>query len=116
MKKSQSNRIRFNSVGVQTILRFLVSIKSFRHNKKLTFDLFAEQKTKFQKIFRGMRDFLELQCLVDDLVDFLELSMFIDAYLPEVYYLMKWIVDFVMNKTFCYIPFISVFFLKSCVS
>ena len=82
MKKSQSNRIRFNSVGVQTILRFLVSIKSFRHNKKLTFDLFAEQKTKFQKIFRGMRDFLELQCLVDDLVDFLELSIFINVSLP----------------------------------
>ena len=27
-----------------------------------------------------MWNFLELQCLVDDLVDFLELLMFIDAY------------------------------------
>ena len=29
-----------------------------------------------------MRTFLELQCLVDDLVNFLELSMFINASLP----------------------------------
>ena len=28
-----------------------------------------------------MQNFLELQCLVDDLVDFLELLMFINAYL-----------------------------------
>ena len=29
-----------------------------------------------------MQHFLELQCLVDDLVDFLELSMFTNASLP----------------------------------
>ena len=29
-----------------------------------------------------MQNFLELQCLVDDLLDFLELSMFINASLP----------------------------------
>ena len=29
-----------------------------------------------------MQTFWELQCLVDDLVDFLELSMFINASLP----------------------------------
>ena len=29
-----------------------------------------------------MRNFVELQCLVDDLVDFLELLMFIKASLP----------------------------------
>ena len=29
-----------------------------------------------------MQNFLELQCLVDDLVDFLELPMFINASLP----------------------------------
>ena len=29
-----------------------------------------------------MLNFLELQCLVDDLVDFLELSMLINASLP----------------------------------
>ena len=29
-----------------------------------------------------MQNFSELQCLVDDLVDFLELSMFINASLP----------------------------------
>ena len=29
-----------------------------------------------------MQNFLELQCLVDDLLEFLELSMFINASLP----------------------------------
>ena len=49
--------------------------------------------------------FLELQCSVDDLVDFLELSMFINTSLPLRYYLMKWIVDSDMKKLylFCYI-------------
>ena len=36
-----------------------------------------------------MRNFLELQCLLSDLVDFLELLMFINVSLPEIYYLMK---------------------------
>ena len=31
-----------------------------------------------------MRTYLELQCSVDDLVDFLELLMFINASLPKV--------------------------------
>ena len=38
-----------------------------------------------------MHNFLELQRLVDDLVDFLGLSIFINTSLPEIYYLMKWI-------------------------
>ena len=41
-----------------------------------------KQKRPFRKIFRSMRNFLEFQCLVDDLVDFLELSMFITASFP----------------------------------
>ena len=44
--------------------------------------------------------FLELQCSVDDLVDFLELSMFINTSLPLRYYLMKWIVDSDMKKIY----------------
>ena len=36
-----------------------------------------------------MQTFFELQFLVDDLVDILELSMFIKASLPLRYYLMK---------------------------
>ena len=31
-----------------------------------------------------MRNFLELQCLVDDLVDFSELLMFINAYIQYI--------------------------------
>ena len=42
--------------------------------------------------------FFELQRLVDNLVDFLELSMFINAFLPWIYYLMKWIGDSDMKK------------------
>ena len=29
-----------------------------------------------------MQNFLELQCLIDDLVDFIELSVFVNASLP----------------------------------
>ena len=36
-----------------------------------------------------MQNFLELQHLVDDLVDYLGLSMFINASLPEIYYLKR---------------------------
>ena len=62
--------------------RFLVSIENFGYNKKLTWDKFVEQKRTFWKIFRGMLGLLELQCSVDDLVDFLELSMFVNTSLP----------------------------------
>ena len=36
-----------------------------------------------------MQNFLELQRLVDDLVDYLGLSTFINASLPEIYYLKR---------------------------
>ena len=45
-----------------------------------------------------MQNLLELQCLVDDLVDFLELSMFINASLSYIYYLMNGIGDSDMKK------------------
>ena len=35
-----------------------------------------EKKRIFSKTFRSTQNFSELQCLVDNLVDFLELSMF----------------------------------------
>ena len=41
-----------------------------------------KQKGTFRKIFQSIRNFLELQCLVDDLVELLELSIFINASLP----------------------------------
>ena len=34
------------------------------------------------KVFRGMQKVLKWQCLFDDLVDILELSMFVNASLP----------------------------------
>ena len=43
-------------------------------------------------------NFLELKSSVDDLVDFLELSMFINASLPSKFYLMKWIGDSDMKE------------------
>ena len=38
------------------------------------------QKGTFCKIFRSKQNFLELQCLIDDLVNILELSMFINTF------------------------------------
>ena len=67
-------------IGAWAVLRLLVSIKNFQQYKKLPWDKFVRKKRTFHKIFRSMWNFLELQCLVDDLDDFLELLMFIDAY------------------------------------
>ena len=41
-----------------------------------------KKKVTFSKIFPSMQNFLRVQYLIDDLVDFLELSMFINASLP----------------------------------
>ena len=47
-------------------------------------DKFVNKKVHFVKHFVSIPDFLELQCLVDDLVYFLELSIFINASLPWI--------------------------------
>ena len=39
------------------------------------------KKRTFRKIFCRMRNFLELQCLINNLADFLELLKFINAYI-----------------------------------
>ena len=65
-----------------------------------------KKRRTFRQTFCSVQTFLELQCLVDDLVEFLELSMFINASLPQVYYLIKWIGDSNMKqKTFGLIPY-----------
>ena len=61
-----------NSVGVQSVLKFFFSIKN-------ALDKYIKKKITFCKIFRSLRRFLELRCLVADSVDFLKLSMFINA-------------------------------------
>ena len=43
---------------------------------------FEKKKRTFRKTFQSMYIFLELQFLVEDLVDFLELSMFTNVSLP----------------------------------
>ena len=73
VKKIQCNRFCFILVQVRVILRFLVCIKNFRQYKKMPWDKFVKKKRTFSKTFRSMRIFLELHCLFDDLVGFLEL-------------------------------------------
>ena len=70
-----------DSVGVWAALRVLVG-KNFRQNKKSAWDKFVKKKRTLHKTFCSMQNFLELQCLIDDLVDFLELSVFVNASLP----------------------------------
>ena len=43
-----------------------------------------KKKIVFCKIFRSRQNFVELQSLVDDLVYFLELSVFINTSLPYI--------------------------------
>ena len=49
--------------------------------KKFTLDKPVKKKITFRKTFFSRHNFLELQYLVDDLVDFLELLMFINSFL-----------------------------------
>ena len=46
----------------------------------MSWDKIVKKRT-FRKTFCSSQNVLELQCPVDDLLDFLELSMFINAYL-----------------------------------
>ena len=68
-KSMQHIRFCFISVGVRAVLRFLVSIKKLGQYKKFPWDKFVKKKRTFRKIFHGMWNFLELQCLVDELND-----------------------------------------------
>ena len=58
-------------------------------------------------------NFLELKSSVDDLVDFLELSMFINASLPSKFYLIKWIRDSDMKEKHSVTQPLYCFFLKT---
>ena len=60
---------KFNAVG----------IKNLWQNEKLLCDKFVKKKRKFCKTFHGTQNFSELRCLLDNLVDFLELSMFVNV-------------------------------------
>ena len=83
-KKIQCNRFCFISVWAQTVLRFsstiLVSIKNRCIKNSLDINLWRK-KEHLAKYFVVCETF-RLQCLLDDLVNFLELSVFINASLP----------------------------------
>ena len=83
-KKIQCNRFYFILMGVQEVLRFLVSIRDLRQYEKLNI---LKNILQYAKLFRIKK------CLVDDVSAFLELSLFNNASLPNIYYLMKWIGD-----------------------
>ena len=72
----------FISVGVQTVLRILAIIKNLEQYNKSPLGKFVKKKKNSCKIFCSKLIFLELQCLVDDLVDFWELSIVINVSLP----------------------------------
>ena len=55
------------------------SIKDLVQNEKLPWDKFVKKKRTLHKTFCSVQNVLELPCLVDNLVDFLELSVFANA-------------------------------------
>lgn len=78
-RKIQCNRFRW-STNTNNIL---VNVKNFWQYNKLTSDKFVKKKIIIsQNILYSMPDFSELQCLIDNLVDFLKLSVFTNASLP----------------------------------
>ena len=70
-----------DSVGVWAALRVLVEKTSGKIKNQLEINLWRKKRI-LHKTFCSMQNFLELQCLIDDLVDFLELSVFVNASLP----------------------------------
>ena len=67
-------RIFFISVGVEAVLKILVGIKNlWQYTNCLEINLWRI----FCRTFRSTQNSLESQCLVGDLVDFLELSLFL---------------------------------------
>ena len=51
----------------------------------LEISFLQKKKKEFQNTFPSYRIFLELQCLVADLVDVLELPMFINIYMQFIF-------------------------------
>ena len=84
LKRDNSmQQVLFHFSRSAAVLRILVSIKNLGQYKKLPLDkLVKKKKRTFCKTLRSTRNFFKLQCLADDLVDFLELSMFINVSLP----------------------------------
>ena len=78
---TRKNSVQFISVGVWAVLRFLVIIKNLGQYKNLPGDKFVEKKGTFCKAVLSIQTFLDLS-LVNDLVDFLELLIFINVCLP----------------------------------
>ena len=62
-KKIRCNRFRFISVGVWTLLRFLVSIKNFRQHKKFAMRQSCEEIRTFHRILCSMQIISDYQCL-----------------------------------------------------
>ena len=70
-------------------IKILVSIKNLGHYKKLPSDKFVKKKRTFCKTFHSMWNFFTINCFVDYLLDFLELSM-LSILLYIKCYLIKW--------------------------
>ena len=96
-------------IRIKAALRFLVTIENIGQYEILSWDNFLKQKTLW-KIFRSKLNILELQCLVHDLVEFLEISMFVNTSLTWMYYLKRWIRD--MEKNILLGTICIVFFFK----
>ena len=80
-QKNSMQQVLFHLFRARAVL---VSIKNFGQYKNLPWDKFVRKKITFCKIFHNMQNFLELQRLFDHLVDFLELLMFINAYIQYI--------------------------------
>ena len=76
-----------------------------------------KKKRTFCKTFRSLGNVLKLQCLVDDLLDILQLSVFINGSLPYILYLIKEIEDSDMKKkAFCYIATMYIVFSQNTIN
>ena len=74
-------QVSFYFSGSRESINIFNWYKKFGQYKKNCLIKFAHKKRTYRKIFRSMWNFLELQCLVDDLVDS-ELLMITNASLP----------------------------------
>ena len=89
-EKIQRLRFCLISKGVRAVLTILIRIKTLLQYKDcLEINLWKKKKKRWN-ISESIQNFLKLRCLVvDNLLDFLELPVFINASLPYlIYYLM----------------------------
>ena len=70
IRENSMQQVLFHFIGVQVVLRILVTIKNLQQYKTLSWDKLVKKKIAFHKTFLTKQNFLEFSGLVNYLVEF----------------------------------------------